>query len=337
MSLTEMEKDIAAAMDNDQLDDAPDDIESDIMAAAGEKDETPAPEPDEKPEDDTPPDDKPEDDEPATEEAPKDDDVKTEKPPAGWTPQNREHWAGLPDGLKQQISKREKEINTALQSSSEERKLANSFTQTAAPYQSVMAAEGARTPLEAFKGLLDTASTLKMGSSSQKAQKISDMIKHYGVDIGELDTILSGQQPVASPNAEFEKMLADRLKPMEDVINGYKQRDQQSNQAKNTAIQSDVEKFGETHEFFSDVRMMMADAMDMAAKQGRNMTMDDAYSFAVNMSPEIKSVIDTRASQTDLSKKKLAAASLNHRIDSGGERAQPDGLEAQITAAWDGG
>jgi hypothetical protein len=340
MPLTEMEQDLANAMDNDQVDDKPNDIEADIEAALTPADEAPTPEllaDDADETDETPPIEAKEDDEaPAEPEAKDAPEAKADKAPAGWTPANREHWAALPAGVKDQIAKREKEINTALQNGSQDRKVGSAFTQAAAPFQSIMAAEGTSDPIAAFKGLMNTAATLKMGSGAQKAQKIVDLIGHYGVDISTLDTILSGQQPAANPNSDVEKIIAERMKPMEAMVADYKQRDQQAAQTKNTAVMSEVEDFGAKHEFFADVRSTMADAIDMARGQGREMPLAEAYNFACNMNPEIKAVLDKRAGMNNLQDKKKAAASLNFRKGGQGGRETPQGLEDTIRAQWDG-
>jgi len=342
---TEMEQALSAAMDAEIDESQVDDVESDLLAAAdgvpSEEIQEPEAKADEEKEPEAKADDEKEpeakaDDEKEPEAKADEPDVKTEKAPAGWTPANREHWAGLPDGLKQQINKREREVNDVLQNSAQDRKLAQAFTQTAQPYQSLMAAEGAANPLVAFKGLLDTASTLKMGSASQKAQKISDLIGHYGVDISALDSILSGQAPTPSGNSEVEQIIADRLKPLESVINDYKTREQNQIQQTNTKTQTDIATFGAANEFFEDVRNTMADAMDMATKEGRVMSMQEAYDFACNMTPEIKTVLATRADQNNIQKKKEAAASLNHKRGGQGGRDQPQGLEATIADLWDG-
>ena len=238
--------------------------------------------------------------------------------------------------MKQQIAKREKEINTALQTSAEERKLAQAFNSVAAPYQALIKAEGAANPIAAFKGLMDTAATLKMGTASQKAQKISDLIGHYGVDINELDAILSGDAPKKAQNSELDALIAQRLQPMERMISQYQQREQQQIAQKNSATQTEIAKFSESHEFFEDVRMTMADAMDLATKQGRAMSLQEAYDFACNMTPDVKSVMATRNEQNSLVKKKQAASSLAHKVGGSARRETPASLEDAIAAAWDG-
>jgi hypothetical protein len=340
MDMTEIEKDLAAALDDTQVDDK-DDLKADIAAALDEPkaDDEPEIKADDSTDDKTDDTDEPieakADDKPADDNA-SEADAKSDKAPAGWTPANREHWAALPSGVKDQIAKREKEISTALQNGSQDRKVGSAFTQAAAPFQAIMAAEGTNDPIAAFTGLMNTAATLKMGSAEQKAKKIVDLIGHYGVDIGTLDTILSGQQPEAKPNSDVEKLIAERMKPMEAMVADYKQRDQNASTAKNTAMTTEIEQFGAKNEFFDDVRMMMADAIDMAKGQGRTMDLAEAYTFACNMNPEIKAVLDKRAGMNNLQGKKKAAASLNFRKGGQGGREAPQGLEDTIRAQWDG-
>jgi len=263
--------------------------------------------------------------------------VSDDKPPVGWTPTSREHWAGMDAGVKQQIMKREREVEAVLQESSDSRRLSQEFNRTVDPFRSLMAAEGAKDPIHAVGNLLQTAATLKMGSAQQKAERISQLIQHYGVDIETLDGILSGQPSEPSKNDAMQQAINERMAPMEQMFQGFQNQQNQQLQQQNQRMNEDINTFGAKAEFFTDVRMDMADIMDMAAKRGVEITLEQAYEKATQLHPEISKVLATRKQQTDLGiKKNVAGGILNGKL--GGEPTALEGsLRETLESAWSGG
>ena len=262
----------------------------------------------------------------------------SEKAPAGWTPANREHWGKLAPELKQQISKREREVNDVLQNSADSRKFKDGFDKVVGNYAHVMRSEGVNDPMQALNGLFETASTLTSGNPQVKAERIAHLIKHYNIDVGTLDDVLSGQVSAQAPQDDpMARMLDERLKPMQDMFNNM--QSQQTNQAaqQQTNITNEVQEFENKSEFIKDVRHDMADLMTMAANRGQAMSMQDAYDKACMLNPEISGVLAQRKQQDDIGLKRKAAVSLNGKI--GGNEQQDVGgasLRDTIESAWGG-
>lgn len=258
-----------------------------------------------------------------------------DKPPVGWTPENREHWAKLPQGLKEQISKREKEVNQVLQDSSNARRFSQDFSKTIQPFQSLMIAEGATNPIQAVDALLRTAATLKMGSKQQKAERIAQLVRHYSVDIGELDNVLAGgpqQHSQNKPNdiqAEVERLVAQRLAP-------YEQQQQQQRQQQQQAIQQKAAQGIQAvaqEEFFNDVRLDMADILEVASRRGVQMTAKEAYDRAVQLNPEIQRVVSQRKNQ-GLQDKRNAASSIRGNRSGVAQDGGDKSLRELLEATW---
>lgn len=263
-----------------------------------------------------------------------DSDVKTEKPPVGWSPQNREHWGKLPQELKVQINKREREVNQLLQNTANERKLAQAFSQTVEPYRAVMASQGVNNPLQAIDELMKTAATLGMGTPQQKAMRIAGLIQHYGVDINTLDGVLAGDPQAQQPdqNQQINQAVNQALAPF---MQQQQHAAHQQQQATTQRVQQGIQAI-ESKEFFEDVRLDMADIMEMASKRGLVVTLDQAYERAVQMNPEISSVLAARQQQESLQGKKQAASGIAGN-KSGVQTGQKDmSLADTLAAAWDG-
>jgi len=186
------------------------------------------------------------------------------KPPATWSPANREHWAGMDKGVQTQIMKREREVDEALRQSAESRSVMKEFNNMVEPYKAMIQAEGGASPMQAVNGLLGTAATLASGSQQAKAQRISQLINHYGVDIETLDTILSGGEAQAPQMDAATQAMNARLAPMEQMFQNMQNQQQQQTNQQNQQLNDDIGSFGAKAEFFNDVRLDMADIMDMA-------------------------------------------------------------------------
>jgi len=248
------------------------------------------------------------------------------KAPAGWTPAERELWADLPDSVRSRVNKREKEISDGLNDQVENRKLGQQYADMASKYQATFAAEGfANNPAQAIEGLVEVVTNMRFGTPEQKAQRIAGFIKTYGVDIGMLDDMLAGAapSPEQAQSNQMEQMLDQRMAPVNTLLAQLEQNNANRVNATNAKAGADVNTFGETAEFISDVRLDMADLMDMAAKRGQDMTLQQAYDKACALNPEISGVLSKRAEDDRIMgnnqdvQGKLAAASSIHGDKSG--------------------
>jgi hypothetical protein len=263
------------------------------------------------------------------------------KAPVDWSPSEREQWSKIPRNLQEKITAREKDMATQMAGTAQARQTHDYITQLGQSYAPVLAAEGAESPLHAVKSLFDTVASLRMGTPQDKANEMGRLIKHYGIDIQALDSVLSGQAPENNPNAQIEQMIDQRMAPVNQMLQMQKQQEQNQIQANQQTANRDVEQFSQTNEFLGDVRMDMADLIDMAAKQGRPLTLQQAYDRACSLNPEIAKIIDDRkktesimGNRQSLGHKRNAASSLNGR-QIGTPSSDAMSMHDAIADAWD--
>ena len=264
-----------------------------------------------------------------------------EKAPVSWTPAAREHWKGLPADLKAMISKREHDFALKIQETSQEASLARTFKEATRPYEHFFAADGIDA-VAATKNLMQTAAGLRAGTPTQKAAIVREIIGTFGVDIGMLDTMISGQQVAdTGQDSHLEQMLSSKLAPVMKFMDTVQGRQAQYQQGIQETARNSIIDFANTHEFYEDLRLDMADITDLALKRGQKLSLEDIYSRAIQMRPDIKAIVDQRAAaQTSVPKmagKRRAAASVVGGPGTGARGAAvPTNLRDQLEAAWDG-
>jgi hypothetical protein len=256
-----------------------------------------------------------------------------EKPeaPASWKPLEREHFFKAPPEVRQAILRREKEMALAMQESAPAKKLAQDFQQTVAPYASMLQADGVE-PVRAIGGLLQMAATLRSGSPAARAQLIAHLVRSNGVAIEALDAELSRQptQSAQQPQAVDPQAITQQV---------LQQLQQQRQQVTQQRTMQEVAAFGEKREFFDSVREDMADVMQAAARRGIPMTLEEAYTRACNLHPEVAQVLKQRqdaeaAQKAQAAAQKARAAATSARPQPAGVSApQPKGIREALAAA----
>lgn len=267
------------------------------------------------------------------------------KPPIDWSPSLREHWKKLPPDVQKAVHDREAQVNNVMQQTAQDRRLAQGFNEVVSQYRGLMAAEGVQDPLQGIQGLLMTTAQLAMGNQQTKAQRIAALIQHYGVDIETLDSVLAGEQPQNNPDHRLEEMLNQRLAPVNQLLEQLNQSRQQQFQQVQTQATQSIEQFAADpqNEFFDSVRYAMADFLDVAAQNGVQMTLEEAYQRACALNPEINQIMSQRqqaqsaTSKADVMRRKANASSSVKGHRAGGadanakqERSLREELEANF-------
>ena len=262
------------------------------------------------------------------------------KAPVDWGPKEREQWSKIPRPLQEKIVSREKEMAETMANTAQARQVNDYINQLGQSYAPVLAAEGAESPLHAIKSLFDTVASLRMGTPTDKARTMGQLIQHYGIDIQALDSVLAGQAPQENPQNALEQMIDQKMQPVNQMMQQLGNIHQQQQQVSQQKVNGEVAEFGKTHEFFQDVRMQMADFVDMAAAQGRNISMEEAYNMAIAANPEIQQVIAERqkqqsimGNQQSMAMKHNAASSIRG-TQSGTPGKEAMNLRESIADAW---
>lgn len=265
----------------------------------------------------------------------------SDKPPVGWKADAREAWGAVPPAAQQAIAAREKEVSVLMQNTSESRRAAKMFAEAITPYQSTMQNLGYDSPVEAVKGVMQSADAMMRGTTSQKAAAAAQIIKDFGIDINALDSALVGAD-VTPSQTQPSNEVSPEMQEIRDFMQLQKTQQLNSQEQARTTAHQEVDTFTQSAEFISDVRMDMADLLDLAAGRNETLSMDDAYHKACMMNPTVSKVIQQREKQTAsnenatlLAKKRTAASSVTGNRAGNTTARGPQSITESLNAAWD--
>lgn len=255
-------------------------------------------------------------------------------PPASWSPTAREEWAKVPETVRATIAKREKEIQTTMQESAQARQLAQSFNQMVQPFQGMFAAQGATNAVHGVEQVLHSVAQLQGGTPAAKAAAAAQIIKQFGVGIRELDDALVG-------NAQAQPPADPRFDELQTKYDSLASRLQANDNEVQQQINIETNKFLGEKPFANDLRVTMADFMDLASRQGQKLTLQEAYDRALATRPDIQTILSNRA-KAEAGKKNITNARKAGVIvpissEGGGPPVAPANLRGALEAAWDNG
>lgn len=256
------------------------------------------------------------------------------KAPQSWKPGVREKWAALPPEVQAEVARVDREVRQTMQEAAEHRKLASEFRSTVAPYEGMLRAEGIE-PVKAVASLLQTFAALRTAPPQHKAQMLANMVKNFGVPIEALDAALVGQPQQQQAQAPYRDPRVDQL--MAEIESAKAARGQQLQ----ATVQQEIGQFAEK-EFFEDVREDIADILEMNAKRGVAMTLEEAYNRACRIHPEVSRALSQReaakqaATATAATQQaKRAASSIKSSPSGGVGKEAPSSIRDLLESGFD--
>lgn len=236
---------------------------------------------------------------------------RTDRPPQSWKKDAKGEWANLPLHVRQEVHRRDMEIEKVLQETAPVRQIAKEFQDTVAPYMARINSFGV-SPSQAINQLLAADYALATSGPDKSADLMAKLIVDYGIDLSKLDGALAarfkgGQAPSGAqdPNNQMVEQIRQQvLQELAPVLTFAQQQQLQQQQTQenqqNEAI-SLVQSMQLDPQFphFDEVRMDMADIIELSAKRGIAITPQEAYSKAVLLNPQLSGKIAaTNAHQT---------------------------------------
>lgn len=269
-----------------------------------------------------------------------------DRAPVSWRPDVREHWAQLPESVRAEVARREREVQQTLQETADARRFTEQLQQVIRPYEMFIKAENSN-PLQAIDNLMATAARLRTAPAPDLAQMVAGIVKQFGVGrfgqtfIEQLDQALAGEVPRVDPQAaQLQQVVQQQLAPVQQFMSQFQQAQIAQQQRAQEEAVSEVQTFLERAEFGEDVREEMADLLEVAQRRGRELSLQDAYRQACLTNPRVRSVLEARAKAKGAQqltgaaqKAKAAAVSVSGSPALGAPKADANDVRSAIEAA----
>lgn len=203
--------------------------------------------------------------------------------PASWTAEAKEQFAQLPKETQKYISEREaqreKAINSSMAKLAETEKAYSGIQAVTQKHGQYLQQIGMSADV-AFDTLLTAEYTLRNGTPEQKAQLFQQLAQDYGVPIQ------------GNPDNQVSRLYQE-VNTLKSTISSLTQSQQEAALQENIKTinafaEAKDDKGSPIHPHFEDVR----EAMSKLMLSGFADTMDEAYSKAVLLVPEVKAKID---------------------------------------------
>ena len=278
-------------------------------------------------------------------------DPRIDRAPASWKGDAKKLWAELPLAARQEVIRRERDTTKVMQEAAQARNQIEPLREVIGPHMDRIQQMYQGNPVTAINNLLSVERTLVSGTAQDKVQLVARMIDRFGIDIQMLDSALSNQPAPQQQNpqvSQIEQLLNERLAPVMNFLGQQQQREQaQVRQIEEQAVHT-VETMATdpNYPYFEDVRQEMADIIEMGARRGVAISMEDAYTRAVRMNDTTFQATNVRetsqaATQAALQahqiaqKAKGAAVSVSGSPSATGTNAgNPADLRGTIAAAF---
>ena len=215
--------------------------------------------------------------------------------PKGLSIGMRENWKNLDSQTKDEFKRYEERIGGMAQKYAHDARRAQAMDKVMQPYSQLMQMNGG--PQNILPGLLQTGAALQTGNEVERARTVAGLISQFQVNPAQVAGFLKGESVEPSQNEQMQQMVNQQMAPVQQELHQLRQRDMQMRQQGQEQIKGKIREFAQANEFYGDLSETMADIMDVAARNGREMGLQEAYDAAAWQHPEIRKVMLARQSQ----------------------------------------
>lgn len=280
---------------------------------------------------------------------------RVDRAPQSWKGDAKKLWEQLPLQVRQEVARRERDMQVKLQESAQDRQRVQAITEVLTPHRERIERMYGGNPITAINNLLQAEQMLTAAPAKQRAEFVANLIKQYDVDIMALDAALAGAPMPENiqQQSQIEQLLEQRLAPFQQFLQTQQQREaQQRQQVEQQAVMTVEQMAADTEQFpyFQDVREDMADIVELNARKGIYISLPEAYNKAIRMNDDTFRAASVREQhqgqqQAALDAHRAAQAAKGASVSVSGSPAangrqqlgNASDLRGAIAAAFDGG
>jgi hypothetical protein len=222
--------------------------------------------------------------------------------PSSWTAAGKAEWAKIPEGIRQEVLKREADFHKGVEQYRAQANFAQAVHKAIAPYESTLRQLNIA-PDVAINSLLSADHKLRNGSPAEKLQNFAQLAQMYGIDLSQ--GLPQTQQ--IDPNTQYlQQQLQQTQQKLQHLSASQAQREQ-------AELNSMIEQAKQGKEHFDVVRKEMAALLEAGTAKDIN----QAYDMAVWARPDLRANLlakqqeEQRAAQAKIAQKAKATAATN--------------------------
>lgn len=252
--------------------------------------------------------------------------------PRGLSPVVRNKWKNYDNDTKEEFKRYEDRISGMAQKYAEKARRADAMDKVIQPYSQLMQMNGG--PQNILPGLLQTGAALQTGNEVERARTVAQLISQFKVSPSHVADFLDNKEPKKTKQDEVDLLVQQRLAPFQQQLQTLQKREYEAQESGKKKIASELQDFAKNNEFFPALRESMADIMDIASRNGREMNLKSAYEAACYQNPHIRKVLLARQSQGQVQQRKRAASSIHGTLGGEGSGAASADLRATLEQAF---
>lgn len=223
-----------------------------------------------------------------------------DRAPVSWKGESKKVWETLPLNVRQEVIRREREVTTGLAEAAKAKQGYAQVQEVLQPHMDRINTVYGGNAIQAINNLMGVERTLMSGDPVAKAQLVANMINHFKIDLRTLDSLIVGQPAPqeVQQQSSIERLLEQKLAPFNQFLTAQQQREQQQQQRQEQEFLQTIESMASdpAYPYFNEVREDMADLIDLAAKKGLYLSLQEAYTKAVRLNDEAYEASTTRSS-----------------------------------------
>lgn len=194
------------------------------------------------------------------------------KPVQSWKKEYHEHWTKLDPKVQEYIHQRESEMRAGVEQSIPKIRAYDQIAKVIQPFmQNVQVAAGGDVP-KAIHGLMEADHILRHSPPEQKKAYLYKLAQAYGIPLGD-----TSDAPQVSPEIFQVRQELAAMKAERDAERKAKE------DAEQTALLSDIQKFSSTHEHYEAAKPTMIQLL----QSGVAMDLEDAYEKAIRLNDDL--------------------------------------------------
>lgn len=211
------------------------------------------------------------------------------RPPSSWTPKAREDWDKIPEHLQKEITRREEAQAMGARLLHEQYSRPKALLE--ALHDPLMEAIGPHGDPVQHIGLMMTAEKiLRTAPMPQKFKQLMAMADQFGIPLRDIINASVGEEVLQRPNASQSAIPDAVARELAEIRQWRESTEQQ-------VVDREVHQYGQSLEFFEDVRDYMADLIE----KGLAKDLPSAYELATWANPHVREVLLERQGKASAS------------------------------------